>query len=236
MKSIPKHLLAGLTLSAAAVLAWAPGEAPAETPPNMLVQGSRIDDIITLDPAEVFEFSGAEVMNNVYDRVTTYEPGKWGELVGGVAESWDVSEDGTEKFLLDGWGSPASDDWGAAWWITDTPAVVAVPLAREGGDVTITIRSRTRFEEPVMQAAMALDVNGTEVGRFLPGVPEPGTAVLHVPPETARHVFRTGFNRVAFRSLGVTPVDPSDARPPGPLARRLGRQVWPVAVYSLDVR
>jgi len=141
-----------------------------------------------------------------------------------------------EKFLLGGWGSPASDDWGAAWWITDTPAVVAVPLARDGGDVTITIRSRTRFEEPVMQAAMALDVNGTEVGRFLPGVPEPGTAVLHVPPETARHVFRRGFNRVAFRSLGVTPVDPSDARPPGPLARRLGRQVWPVAVYSLDVR
>lgn len=145
-------------------------------------------------------------------------------------------ERAAEKFLLDGWGSAASDDWGAAWWIDGTPAVVAVPLAPGGREITITVRSRTRFEEPVMQATMALDVNGEEVGRFLPGVPEPGAAVIGIPADTARRLFRRGFNRIGFRSLGVTRVDPGDTRPPGPLARRPGRQVWPVAVYSLHIR
>lgn len=87
-----------------------------------------------------------------------------------------------------------------------------------------------------MQATMALDVNGEEVGRFLPGVPEPGAAVIGIPADTARRLFRRGFNRIGFRSLGVTRVDPGDTRPPGPLARRPGRQVWPVAVYSLHIR
>ena len=141
-----------------------------------------------------------------------------------------------ERFLLEGWGSAAADDWGAAWWIDGTPAVLAVPLAPTGGAVTITVRSRTRFEEPVMQASMALDVNGEEVGRFLPGVPEHGTAVIQIPVDTARRLFRRGFNRIGFRSLGVTRVDPNDTRPPGPLARRQGRQVWPVAVYNLHLR
>lgn len=88
------------TLTAAAVWAIALVAAPAlqpaqaETPDDVLVMGGRIDDIITLDPAEVFEFSGAEVCANVYDRIMTYEPGKFDQLTGGVAESWDVADDG----------------------------------------------------------------------------------------------------------------------------------------------
>ena len=31
-----------------------------------------IDDIISLDPAESFEFSGSEVIGNVYDKLMTY--------------------------------------------------------------------------------------------------------------------------------------------------------------------
>ena len=38
----------------------------AETPPNMLVIANRIDDIKTFDPAESFEFAGADVSRNVY--------------------------------------------------------------------------------------------------------------------------------------------------------------------------
>jgi peptide/nickel transport system substrate-binding protein len=68
--------------------------ARAETPADMLVMGGRIDDIITLDPAEVFEFSAAEIANNVYDRVMTYAPGNFAELAGGVVESWEISDDG----------------------------------------------------------------------------------------------------------------------------------------------
>ncbi len=68
--------------------------AMAETPSDTLVIAKNIDDIITLDPAEVFEFSGGEVIANLYDRIMTYEPEDTQALVGGVAESYTVSDDG----------------------------------------------------------------------------------------------------------------------------------------------
>ena len=84
-----------------------------------------------------------------------------------------------------------------------------------------------------MRARLALDVNGEEVGRFVAGLPDAATTEIVVPASRARALFRRGFNQVAFRSLGVEPVDPSDTRPPGPLASR-GR-VWPVAVYRIEL-
>ncbi|MDH4063043.1 MAG: hypothetical protein OEW19_01485 [Acidobacteriota bacterium] len=141
-----------------------------------------------------------------------------------------------DRYLLSGWDVPGGDDWGSSWWIGGSPAVMAVPLALEDRDVAITIRARTRFEEPPMQARLALDVNGQEVGRFDAGVPEATTVALQIPASAARRLFRRGFNQIGFRSLGVTPVDPSDPRPPGPLASRGPRAVWPVAVYSLEIR
>ena len=36
---------------------------------DSLVMAFQIDDLITLDPAEVFEFTGAEYAANVYDRL-----------------------------------------------------------------------------------------------------------------------------------------------------------------------
>ena len=39
----------------------------AQTPKDTIVMAKQIDDIITLDPAEAFEFSGVEVGANVYD-------------------------------------------------------------------------------------------------------------------------------------------------------------------------
>jgi hypothetical protein len=147
--------------------------------------------------------------------------------------SIDVVFDRTvEKFLLDGWEAPGGDDWGPAWWIGRSPAELAVPLDLPPGAVRITVRSRTRHDEPVMRASLALVVNGTEVGRFEAGVPEASTSVIDIPQTAARRVFRRGFNRVAFTSLGVTPVDPTDTRPPGTLSRA---PVWPVAVYNLRI-
>ena len=46
----------------------------AATPQDTLVMAYQIDDMITLDPAEVFEFTGAEYAANVYDRLVTYPP------------------------------------------------------------------------------------------------------------------------------------------------------------------
>ena len=79
----------------AAVTALAIGtSAPAETPPDTFVMAMNIDDIITLDPAETFEFSGGEVIAQLYDRVMTYEPDDLTNLVGGVVDKWEISEDG----------------------------------------------------------------------------------------------------------------------------------------------
>ncbi len=139
-----------------------------------------------------------------------------------------------EKFLLEGWEAPTGDEWGSAWWIRDTPATLAVPLAVPPGRVIITIRTRTRLDEPVVQAALALDLNGTQVGQFAAGVPEPSSSTVTVPAEVAARVLRTGFNRLSIRSLGVSRVDPNDTRPPGPLARRRDA-AWPVAVYELSI-
>ena len=109
-----------------------------------------------------------------------------------------------------------------------------VPLAVRPGPVEVTITTRTRLDDPPVQAALALDVNGTQVAQFTAGVPEPSTATATIPADLAGRLFRRGFNRIAIRSLGVARVDPADTRFPGPLARRPST-VWPVAVYDLRV-
>lgn len=66
----------------------------AATPKDTLVIASKIDDIITLDPAEIFEFSGAEYAANTYDRLINYDVDNVSDIYGGVAESWTISDDG----------------------------------------------------------------------------------------------------------------------------------------------
>ncbi len=66
----------------------------AGTPKDTLVMASKIDDIITLDPAEIFEFSGAEYAANAYDRLINYDVDNVSDIYGGVAESWTISDDG----------------------------------------------------------------------------------------------------------------------------------------------
>ncbi len=86
-------LLAGFAFVAAQA-APAVGTAQAGTPKDMLVMAKNIDDIITLDPAEVFEFTGGEVIANIYDRVMMFEAEDLTTLVGGAAESYAISDDG----------------------------------------------------------------------------------------------------------------------------------------------
>jgi peptide/nickel transport system substrate-binding protein len=68
--------------------------AQASTPKDTLVMASKIDDIITLDPAEIFEFSGAEYAANTYDRLINYDVDNVSDIYGGIAESWSISDDG----------------------------------------------------------------------------------------------------------------------------------------------
>jgi peptide/nickel transport system substrate-binding protein len=83
---------------AAVLLAVAEGmsvlAAQAETPKDTLVIAKNIDDIVSLDPAEAYEPTGGEILNNTYERIFTYDPSDFTKLIGGVAESWSVSDDG----------------------------------------------------------------------------------------------------------------------------------------------
>lgn len=75
--------------------------ASAQTPRDTVVMAKQIDDIISLDPAEVFEFSGSEVTGNVYDRLVNYDVADPSKIVGQLAESWSASADGlTYTFKL----------------------------------------------------------------------------------------------------------------------------------------
>jgi peptide/nickel transport system substrate-binding protein len=66
----------------------------AETPADTLVIADAIDDIVSLDPAESFEFSGNDMLNNIYDTLVELDPADLGPLVPGLAESWSLADDG----------------------------------------------------------------------------------------------------------------------------------------------
>ena len=86
-KTLKYALMAGVLMSLTP-------QAFAETPKDTLVIAENIDDIISLDPAEAYELSGIQVLANSYDRIMRFEPTDITKLVGGVAESNTVSEDG----------------------------------------------------------------------------------------------------------------------------------------------
>jgi peptide/nickel transport system substrate-binding protein len=84
-------------LFAAGVLGLGALSAPASaaTPKDTLVMAKAIDDMITADPAEIYEFTGGEVGTNVYDRIMRFEAEDLTKLVGGVVETdYKLSDDG----------------------------------------------------------------------------------------------------------------------------------------------
>jgi peptide/nickel transport system substrate-binding protein len=91
-------------LSAGAALALITLAAPnafAATPADTLVEGFAIDDIITIDPGEAFELSTAEVTANSYSKLVGLDPADTSKVVGDLAASWTVSDDGlTYTFKL----------------------------------------------------------------------------------------------------------------------------------------
>ena len=91
-------MLAGAAMSA---LVFGTAPANAETPADTLVQAWAIDDIISLDPAEAFELSTGEITGNTYDMLVRLDANDTTKVIGGLAESWTVSDDGlTYTFKL----------------------------------------------------------------------------------------------------------------------------------------
>ena len=85
-------------LSVAAILAASVAiptlPALADTPKDTFVIARNTADAITLDPAEVFEFTAGRIIANIYERLFFFEPGNLTKLVGGIADSYEFSEDG----------------------------------------------------------------------------------------------------------------------------------------------
>jgi peptide/nickel transport system substrate-binding protein len=59
-----------------------------------LVYDSNIDDLITLDPAVAYEFSGVLVVHNVYENLVQFVGADLSNLQPGLAEKWDVKDAG----------------------------------------------------------------------------------------------------------------------------------------------
>lgn len=90
-----KHSLRLIAATALAVMPLFTAPAlRAETPADTLIQAWAIDDIISLDPAEVFEFTASEMLGNSYQPLIGYDLKDVSKIFGLVAESWTVSPDG----------------------------------------------------------------------------------------------------------------------------------------------
>ena len=92
-RALPSFLAPAALALALGAVAAAP--ARAATPPDTLIQAWAIDDVISLDPAEVFEFTASEVLGNAYQGLVGYDVDDVTDIFGVIAESWEVSEDGT---------------------------------------------------------------------------------------------------------------------------------------------
>ncbi|ANK73419.1 MULTISPECIES: ABC transporter substrate-binding protein [Ensifer] len=91
-----------LTASAAlAMVMAATAPAFAETPKDTLVEAFAIDDVITMDPGEAFELTAAEITGNTYSMLVRLDINDTTKVVGDLADSWTVSDDGlTYTFKL----------------------------------------------------------------------------------------------------------------------------------------
>src|SRR3954470_21162338 len=85
--------LAGLVLIASGAMA--------ATPKDALVMAWNLDALITLDPAQIGEVNGNDIIGNVCDGLVQYDPKDSAKLLPGTAQSWATSPDGlTLTFTL----------------------------------------------------------------------------------------------------------------------------------------
>jgi peptide/nickel transport system substrate-binding protein len=84
-----------LAASASAPLSYlALDRAFAETPKGIIAMAKQIDDIISFDPAESYEFTDNEVDANCYRKLVVPDYKDPTKIAGDLAEKWDVSQDG----------------------------------------------------------------------------------------------------------------------------------------------
>ncbi|RIK55664.1 MAG: ABC transporter substrate-binding protein [Chloroflexi bacterium] len=109
---------------------------------NTLIYSGDATDLITLDPAVVYEFSGIQVAGSIYETLVSFDPGQPG-IKPLLAESWEVVDSGdmwTLTFKLNpkatfASGNPVTADdvvysWGRAIDINKSPAFLLIDVAQ----------------------------------------------------------------------------------------------------------
>ncbi|SFU11488.1 ABC transporter substrate-binding protein [Mesorhizobium sp. YR577] len=86
-----RRLIAAALLASAA--AFASADALAKSPPNMLVIGTNLGGIRTLDPAANNARTVSELMSNAYDNLVQTKPASIDKLEPMLATEWSVSDD-----------------------------------------------------------------------------------------------------------------------------------------------
>ena len=86
------------SLLAACILALAmsmgSGEAVAKTPPDQLIIGMNMNNLLTLDPAAMTGNEVVGIVVNLYDSLVELDPEQLTTVKPALAKSWDISPDG----------------------------------------------------------------------------------------------------------------------------------------------
>lgn len=154
--------------------------APAEeavTRENTLIFAYDASDVLTLDPAVVYEFGGIQVVGQVYETLVTFTPGQPG-IQPLLAESWDIEEtdDGwTVTFHLNpnatfASGNPVTAQdvvysWGRVLDLNKSPAFLmsdVVQLTKESmtavNDQTLEVRLPATVSPQVFLSVISFSV------------------------------------------------------------------------------
>ncbi len=65
-----------------------------KTPEDTLLIVMDTGDMVSLDPAQAYEFSSCFVVNQLYDNLVTFKPPDYTTVIPELAETWEISEDG----------------------------------------------------------------------------------------------------------------------------------------------
>ena len=87
-----RFLKAAAIAASLALMALPMAAARADTPADTLVIAQNIDDIVSIDPAEAYEFSSGEYVTQTYDRLVQYDAPDPKTLVAGLASKWLVDD------------------------------------------------------------------------------------------------------------------------------------------------
>src|SRR5579863_725632 len=87
---LTRRTLLASSVAAPAVLR----QARAATPKGIVVMAKQIDDIVSFDPAESYEFTNGEVDANCYRRLIRPDLNDVTKIEADLAEKWEISKDG----------------------------------------------------------------------------------------------------------------------------------------------